>query len=127
MADEYKSVDKFDAAFGSLHGKPDTTASPPATRQTLTPFIQGTQTFTVQTIRQRDEGDTIFITYLDAAGSFRMVIPPIVADVIARQRDALSTKNRKRAARERAAADKAAGKVPGFMRKKPAAKKGAGK
>jgi hypothetical protein len=122
----YKTVDKFDAAFGSLYGKPDTTATPPSTKQVITSFIQGTQSFTVQTIRQRDEGDTIFVQYLDSAGSFRMVIPPAVADLIARQRDALSTKNRRRAAKEEAARRKAAGVVPGFLKKGKARKKKGG-
>lgn len=39
-------------------------------------------------------------------------------DTIARQRDVLTTKSRSVAGKERAAADKAAGKVPGFMRGK---------
>lgn len=38
--------------------------------------------------------------------------------VIARQRDALSTQSRRRGAKARAAADKAAGIQPGFMRAK---------
>jgi hypothetical protein len=46
------------------------------------------------------------------------MLPPDVTNTIARQRDALTTKNRSAAARERAAADKAAGKLPGFMRGK---------
>ena len=64
--------------------------------------------------------DTIFVQYVGNDGSFRVALPPEVADVIARQRGSVTSKNRKTAARR-----KAAGIVPGFLNgKKRKAKKG---
>ncbi len=112
----YKSVDRFDVLYGGLANLPDVTKVKPSPITVYTNVIGAVRNFTVQTMRQADKGDTIFIQCLDSEGSVRLVIPPEVAEVIARQRDALSAKNRKRAAKERAAKDKAAGVVPGFMR-----------
>lgn len=116
----YRTVDKFDRLMGELVGLPDVTRTKPSTVVTVEPLIGATQTFIIQTIRQKDIGDRIFIQYVDDNGAVRLAIPPAAADAIARQRDALTTKSRKRAARERAQADKAAGKVPGFLRVKKA-------
>lgn len=113
----------FDEYMRALTGIPDATSSKATTLRSVTPIKQLAQTFIVQTIRHRERGDTIFVEYLDADGSLRVALPPAVADAIARQRESLATKNRKRAARERAVRDKAAGVVPGFMRKKSKTKK----
>jgi len=113
---QYKTVDKFDRLYGALSELPDVTKQKASTIQVHTPLIGAAQTFIVQTFRQRDIGDTIFLQYLDDIGSVRIAIPPAAADAIARQRDALGTKNRKRAAREQAQARKASGELPGFMR-----------
>lgn len=115
---QYRTVDKFDRLMGSLVGIPDATTTKPTTCVVHTPLIGAAQTFIVQTIRVRDIGDTIFVQYVDDEGSVRLAIPPEVADAIARQRDALTTKVRKRVARDQAAQRKARGEVPGFMRKK---------
>jgi hypothetical protein len=61
---------------------------------------------------------------VDANGATRIVIPPQAAEVIARQRDALSTKNRKKAGREQAAARKARGELPAFLKSKKKRKAG---
>ena len=64
-------------------------------------------------------GDTIFIEALSTEGTIRLSLPPRVADVIARQREALSTRRRSAGpSRARAEADRARGVVPGFLRKK---------
>ncbi len=118
----YKTVTPFDRAIGALAKLPDVTSVKATTIVTTSPIIGEAQTFIIQTYRQRDVGDTIFLQYIDAAGSQRIAIPPEAAAAIARQYDALGAKNRKRAARQRAAADKAQGVVPGFMRKKGAKK-----
>jgi len=52
----------------------------------------------------------------------RLVIPPKVADAIARQREALTTKVRRKVGREIAAARKERGELPGFMKRKKEAK-----
>lgn len=115
--------DAYDRVIRQLTGLPDTIATKPSTIATLTPIMNLAQTWIVQTYRQRDRGgdaakskDIIFLQYIDANGGKRFVIPPDVADAIARQRDALSTKNRSKSAKERAAERKAAGIAPGFMK-----------
>jgi hypothetical protein len=114
--EQYKIIDKFDRLHGALAELPDVSKVKPSTVVAHTALIGATQTFIIQTFRQREQGDTIFLQYLDGEGSVRIAIPPAVADAIARQRETLTTKSRKRAAKERAEADKAQGKVPGFMR-----------
>ncbi len=111
-------MDKFDKVIGSLEGLPDTVKTLPATIITTMPLIGSSQTFIVQTFRQKESGDTIFIQYLDESGSMRIVVPPRVAEAIARQREVLTTKNRKKSAREVAANRKALGIRPAFLKGK---------
>lgn len=118
----YKTVDKFDRMIGALVGLPDVAKTQPSTVVALSPLIGESQTFILQTYRQRDVGDTIFLQYVDADGSKRIVIPPAAADAIARQRDSLTLKVRKRIGKESAAARKARGELPGFMRDKAKSK-----
>jgi hypothetical protein len=120
---QYKSIDKFDRLLGALHELPDVTRTKPTTLVVTTPIIGASQTFIVQTLRQREKGDTIFLQYMDADGAVRIAIPPEVADAIARQRDSLTTKVRKRVGRETAQARKARGEEPGFMKSKKGKKK----
>jgi len=117
---QYKTVDKFDRMMGALIDLPDVTRTKPTTLTVHTPLIGEAQTFVVQTLRQREVGDTIFLVYVDGTGSVRIAIPPEVADAIARQRDALTTKVRKRVARDQAAQRKAAGIQPAFLKAKKA-------
>lgn len=123
MGDQYETIDPFDRALGQIIGRNGVTATKPTTSTTHTKMVGRAQTFTVQTFRERHEEvtpkgprqwteDTIFITYIDAKGSHRFVIPDEVAATIARQRDALTTKTRKRAARQAAETRKANGFVP---------------
>lgn len=114
----YRTLDKFDRLMGALVDLPDVCSVKPSTVVAVSPIIGATQTFIIQTFRQKEIGDTIFLQYVDDENSIRIAIPPAAADAIARQRDALATKNRKRAAREQAAVRKAKGEVPGFMRGK---------
>lgn len=116
----YRTVDKFDRLMGALVGLPDVTKSKPSTIVTSSPLIGEAQTFIVQTFRQREVGDTIFLQYMDAEGSKRIAIPPEAADAIARQRDALTTKVRKRIGKQQAAERKARGEVPAFLKVKKA-------
>jgi hypothetical protein len=121
---QYKTVDKFDRLAGALANLPDVTESKPSTVMAHTALIGETQTFIIQTRRQREVGDWVFLQYVDANGATRIVIPPQAAEVIARQRDALSTKNRKKAGREQAAARKARGELPAFLKSKKKRKAG---
>jgi hypothetical protein len=112
----YRQIDKFDRMRGSMVDLPDVTRTKPSTVVAGVPIIGATQTVIVETFRQAEIGDTIFLQVVDDGGSIRIFLPAAVADVIARQRDALTTKNRKRAAKNEAARRKAAGIEPGFLK-----------
>lgn len=117
---QYKTVDKFDRMMGALADLPDVTRTKPSTISAVSPLIGEAQTFIVQTYRQSEIGDTIFLQYVDADKSVRIAIPPAAAAAIARQRDSLTTANRKRAAQAEARRRKAAGIKPGFLKVKGA-------
>jgi hypothetical protein len=114
----------FDRTLRSLNGIPDAACTKASTVRSMHPVLEIAQTFIVQTYRHKERGDTVFIEYIGTEGSMRVALPPEVAEVIARQRDALTTKNRKRSAREQAAARKAAGIQPAFLKAKKRTKKG---
>jgi len=82
--------------------------------RTLSSVLELSQTFNVQTYRQKDEGDTIFVEFIGVEGSLRLAPPPVVSDVIARQRDAITGKSRSKAAKANALDRKARGIEPGF-------------
>lgn len=109
--------DIFDETLRSLHNQQDATHTKATTIRALTLVTQLAQTFIVQTYRH-DGGDTIFLEFIGPEESFRVPLPPAVAECIARQRDALTTKNRKRAAKAEAARRKAEGIQPGFLKVK---------
>jgi len=117
----------FDRILAGLDGLPDVTHAGPSTVRSVS-FIGTSQTFIVSTYRQREQGDTIFLEGVSAEGSIRLVIPPKVADAIARQREQLTSKVRRKVGKATAEARKLRGELPGFMtgRKKAKAKKEAG-
>jgi hypothetical protein len=78
--------------------------------------IGGTQVWVIQTYRQQERGDVIFLEVMGQAGAIRLAIPAPVAATIARQRDALTSQIRSRVATRVAADRKARGIVPGFLR-----------
>lgn len=101
--------DDFDQMLRRLDGIPNSIHTQPATRTSLTPLTSVAKTWIVQTFRLRDSEDEdtpatsqdiIFLQNIAANTSMRIVIPPDVANVIARQREALTSKNRKRGARQ---------------------------
>jgi len=106
----------YDRTFRALHGLPDVTSTKPSPIRTVHPVLEIAQTFIIQTVRHKERGDWIFMEYIGTEGSIRVALPPEVADCIARQRDALTTKNRKRAAKVEAARRKAQGIRPGFLK-----------
>jgi hypothetical protein len=112
--------DAFDRLLGSLHGLPDITSTKPSTIRVITPLVGTSDVYIVQTYRQRDRGDTIFLECVSKAGTIRLPIPPAVSDAIARQRDALTGKVRSKVAKATAQARKDAGIAPGFMKGKKA-------
>lgn len=117
--------DSFDRALGSLDGLPDVLKTAPTTIRVVTPMVGNAQTFIVQTFRQRDPGDesapsefTVFVEWVNENGTVRIVLPPKVTKLIARQRDALFGRARKRSAKAVAEDRKARGIKPGFMKSK---------
>jgi hypothetical protein len=74
--------------------------------------------FVIQTYRQREQGDTIFLNVQSEDKAIRLVLPPQVADAIARQRDQLTDKARSKAAKRVAQERKDRGELPGFMKQK---------
>lgn len=119
MNEELKSsLSYFDRAKGSLHDLPDVIRSKEATVTVIPTFGIGSHTYVVVTYRQREIGDSIFLQVISEGNAVRIMIPPAIADVIARQRDQLTGKSRSRAGK-RVAEDLAArGIKPGFMKKK---------
>lgn len=107
--------DRFDRVIGSLHGLPDVRNTRPSTVTTVMPILGSVQTFVVQTYRD-DRGDTIALQMVDAEGRARIIIPPAVSHAIARQRDALTTANRRASSKRVAQERKARGEKPAFAR-----------
>jgi len=111
--------DAYDRQLASLHDLPDVTRTKASTVRAVPPLgVGGTQVFIVQTYRQADRGDSIFLEVVGGAGAVRIVIPPAVSNVIARQRDALTARSRSRVAKAVAADRKARGLEPGFRQVK---------
>lgn len=115
---DQKPLDPYDIRLAGLDGLPDVLGTKPTTLRTITPLVGNSETYIVQTFRQRDEGDTIFLEVVSADRIVRIALPPKVADTIARQRDALTARGRSKAARAAAQDRKDRGVVP-FAKKKP--------
>lgn len=113
---QHDQPDDFDRAYGQAHGFTHTRPSTIIVSKAL--GVGGVRQYIIQTYRVPDAGDMAFITIAGPGGLKRIYLPPQVTAALASQRDSLTTKSRSRAAKERALADKAAGKVPGFMRGK---------
>jgi hypothetical protein len=108
---------EYDRILASLDGLPDVTHTSPSTIRNVS-FIGTSQTFIVTTYRMRERGDTVFLETISGEGSLRLVIPPPVVDAICRQRDALTTKVRRKIGKASAEARKARGEQPAFLKKK---------
>jgi hypothetical protein len=80
--------------------------------------VGGTQLYVVQTYRQKEQGDTIFLEHVSETGTVRLVIPPKVSAVIARLREQLTAKTRSKAAKALAVSRKERGEVPAFLKSK---------
>ena len=112
-------VDPFDRTIGLLHGLPDVTLTKTAVTRVVPPFgVGGTQLYVVQTYRQKEQGDTIFLEHVSETGTVRLVIPPQVSAVIARQREQLTAKTRSKAAKAVAQQRKERGEIPAFLMSK---------
>lgn len=110
--------DAYDRQLASLHDLPDVTRTKATTVRVVPPLgVGGTLVFIVQTYRQAERGDTVFLEVVGNQGAMRIAIPPKVANTIARQRDALTAKSRSKAATAVAADRKAQGLQPGFLKR----------
>jgi hypothetical protein len=118
--------DRFNRAIGALVGIPDVISCKPTTIRATVPLAGEAQTFIIQTFRQRQAGatpeepgttdETVFLEYVDEAGSIRIVIPPPVVRAILRQHDSLAARARSKAAKTVAEERAAMGIKPGFMK-----------
>jgi len=116
-------ADAFDRTIGVLHGLPDVVCTKTCVTRVVPPLgVGGTQLYVVQTYRQKDQGDTIFLEHVSETGTVRLVIPPQVSAVIARQRDQLTAKTRSKAAKAVAQGRKERGEIPAFLKSKPKTK-----
>ena len=114
-----KLPDTYDRQLASLHDLPDVVRTKPSTVRTVPPLgIGGSQVYIVQTYRQRERGDTIFLEVMGSDGATRVVLPPAVTSIIARHRDALTGRTRSQAAKAVAEDRKRQGIQPGFMQSK---------
>lgn len=109
-------VHPYDRLLGALDGLPDVVHTRPTTVRAIVPVIGAAETWIVQTFRQSEQGDTIFLESVSAAGAVRIALPPKVAAAIARQRDSLTAKNRSKAAKAVAQERADRGELPGFLR-----------
>lgn len=108
--------DAFDLRREALLKTPAITETRPSIHR-VTDILGHTRTFIVQTVRQAEVGDHIFLECFGRGVQARLVLPPKVADTIARQRDALGTAVRRKQGQRVAADLKAQGKQPAFMKK----------
>ena len=118
MSEEIRnSLNYFDRLKETLHSLPDVIRTKETTITVMPTFGIGSHTYVVVTYRRREIGDSVFLQVVSEGNATRIVIPPEITDVIARQRDQLTSKSRSRAGK-RVAEDLAArGIKPGFMRK----------
>lgn len=108
----------YDRQLATLHDLPDVVKTKPSTLRVVPPLgVGGTEVFVVQTYRQSERGDTLFLEVMGASGAVRLVLPPPVTAAIARQRDALTSKTRSRAAKATAADRSARGERPAFLKR----------
>lgn len=121
---EYATIDEYDRQLGQLDGLPGALQTKPVIHQDVG-FTGAANTYVVRTVRQQDRipaaGErevttpprfTVFLEVHGKDSNVRVVLPPRVADIIARQREALTDRSRKASARKGADERKARGFVP---------------
>jgi predicted aspartyl protease len=112
---EDQSVNKYDRIRGGMQGVALFTK--PSTIRSVQPITGRAETFVVETARHEELGDYIFVEMVDESGVVRMALPPRVANAIASQREALTTRRRSIAAKAQAKSRMDRGEVP-FLRRK---------
>jgi len=112
---ETQTIDKYDRLYGGLL---DVSLSTKLTTIKNTEVLTGrTRTFVVQTLRNPEMGDYIFVECLDETGLTRLALPPKVADAIASQREALTKRRRSIASKTTMANRMAGGWKPSFKKR----------
>lgn len=115
---DLSQLSAFDRKLGEFLGLNDCVSSASTViREVPTLGIGGTETFIVQTVRQKDVGDYVFVERISDDGTVRLVLPPSVTAAIARQRDSTIAKNRRLTGRAAMADRMAAGYRPTFERR----------
>ena len=122
--------DEFERHLYSLIDLPGSVTTREVTKTLRKRRGVGTETFIVQTYRmpmdrgfgkgKKHIGDLIFLQHIDGEKTTRLVIPPEVAETIARQRTQVSDKLRSRIAKRTMQERKDRGEVFGFQKKEPA-------
>src|SRR5262245_20582920 len=116
---ESAGLDPFDRQMWALRDLPGGAHTRATTLVIGSEEHIGTDTFIIQTYRQPEIGDIIFLQHVTAGKlPARIVIPPRVADLIARQRDQLSKTVRSKSAKKAAQERMSRGEVPAFLKKK---------
>ena len=108
--------DAYDRAYGQMQGFPHTRPTTITVANVM--GVGGVRSYIIETFRAPEMGDTVFVQIAGPEGLQRIHLPPNVTTAIARHRDRMTTQSRSRAGKARAVADKEAGIMPGFMRKK---------
>jgi len=130
MNDNERSAlgDAYDQMSRKLTDRPDTVKST-ASIKTTSP-LGVVERWTIETYRHplppkknqkpgvEVRGDTILLEHGSGERYLRLIIPPEVTEAIARMRDAVATKNRKRGAKKAVQTRAELGIEPGFLKKK---------
>lgn len=109
------TISKFDRIRGGLHGVALFTKQ--STIRDIQTITGQAETFCIETGRHED-GDYIFVECIAHDATTRICLPPKVANAIASQREALTTRRRSIAGKIVAQARKDRGELPGFMKGK---------
>src|SRR3990167_9275127 len=86
--------DQFDKVLSRLIWLPNGGHTQPTVVQAVD-FYGNTTSYMVQTVKTED-GPTVFVTQVNAAGSARFILPPAVVRLMDRQRDTTTTQIRRR-------------------------------
>lgn len=123
---EYQ-IDSYDRALGDVVATSGALAAKMFVKDTIAPITGQALTYMVQTYRvmKAKDGDEqesrpefwMFVKFIEGNKAIKIALPPVVCDAIARQREALTGKARKKAAKRGAATRKALGIVPNFQKK----------
>jgi hypothetical protein len=105
-------TDPFEIMLANLLGHPDGAHTQPAVQQAVD-FYGNASSYIVQTVKWA-EGNTVFITQVNAAGSARYMLPPRVMQLIDRQQASVTTMVRRRHGRRLAETRQANGQRPVF-------------